>query len=472
MREKKKLLIVLCLALALVFSFTACGDDEKEENKDSDKKVEKFSGELTNAMADKIVVKGDDDLIEFVTNKDTVYDLGNAVELTVGDMIDVDYHEDGSDKIAEKVKITKEKVSVLHFKGTLTDVNNDDITVDGKTLTAHFLMDNKTKVKGRLRSGDEIKVTYTGDIAKHPYANKIEVTKEKKVPKKYTLNGNVSELENGTVLVSIQSAKAYRFKILKKTKITGKDTSLKVGYDVEVTYTGDVDRVPGAIKIEVTDTSDSKVKKITGTIESVSDGSFILKTKTSSYSFSRDSSTKYTGEKMKKGRIATVSYVGKLGNDEKAIGVYTIIPRKDANDKKHKKAPKKHKKEPMPDPKPTPKPEPGKSIGPEPVVDPTITAKGEIISVSKKAVRIQDIHDNEIKLKITKKTKIASGYVPEKGDEVQVVYDKDKMTLLKIQLIERPVDPGDDPDDPDGDIGNNAEPSDDQQDNQDEGAEE
>lgn len=445
MRDKRKLLIVLCLTVALVFSFSSCGK-KSEDSASSAGKAVTFSGELVNALADKIVVKSSDDMLEFVTNDDTAYDLGDEVELTVGDMVNVEYHEDGSDKVADHVTVTKAVDMKHYFSGTVNDINDDDVTVDGKNLTVHFLKDKDTEVKGKLTKGDEVKVEYTGDISKHPYAEVIEVTKEKEEPEKHTLDGNVAELENKTVLVSIQSAKAYRFNIADSTKITGKADNLKVGYDVEVTYTGDIDRVPDAITIEVMSTADSAVKEISGTVDSVKDGSFILKTKTSSYSFATDSSTKYTGEKIKAGRLATVSYVGKLGNDERAVGVYTVIPKKDDSSKNKDKEKGKKKKEPMPDPKPKPQPKPKPS--PKPVVDPKITTKGSIVTVDNKNLKIQDDNDNAITLKIDKNSKIASGYIPAEGDIVKVIYNKNKMLLIEIQLIERPVDP-DDPDNPD-----------------------
>ena len=79
------------------------------------------------------------------------------------------------------------------------------------------------------------------------------------------------------------------------------------------------------------------------------------------------------------------------------------------------------------------------------MVDPTVTAYGDITNLTKRFCTIKDEHGDVLKLYISKDAKIASGYIPQIDDNVKITYDKDKMWLLSIQLINRP-DP-----DPDSD---------------------
>jgi NAD-dependent SIR2 family protein deacetylase len=159
-------------------------------------------------------------------------------------------------------------------------------------------------------------------------------------------------------------------------------------------------------------------------VKSVQESSFIIDTGKREYSFRTDEDTRYSGKKMKKGRIATVTYTGKLKKDPQALAVYCIKPKK------------KNKKEPVPDPKPEPKPQPKPQ--PKPVVDPTVTVYGEILNVDDNSASIQDEHGDAIDLTIDDNTTISSGYLPAVGDHVQVTYNKDTMVMIDLQLLFRP----------------------------------
>ena len=278
MRKSRSLILVLCLAVAMVFSFAGCGDNGKDNSSDSEEqKTEMFSGELTDALETKIVVKSNDDILEFVTDDDTVYDLAGAGELTIGDTVDVAYHKQDTDKIADKVTITKQ-IEIAHsFEGTVNDINDNDIVVYGNSMTVHFHKDNNTSVKGKLTAGDKVKVVYTGDVSKHPYAKEIQVLKEAEQLKEYSINGTVSQINDKDVLIAIQSARAYSFKVTDKTKITGKDKKLVVGYMVKVKYNGDIDKEPGATEIEVISVKTAKALEINGTVARAKLGGLILK---------------------------------------------------------------------------------------------------------------------------------------------------------------------------------------------------
>ena len=115
------------------------------------------------------------------------------------------------------------------------------------------------------------------------------------------------------MLIAIQSARAYNFKVTDKTKITGKDKKLVVGYMVKVKYNGDIDKEPGATEIEVISVKTAKALEINGTVARAKLGVLILKVGEKKYRFMTGKDTKFTGKKAKRGRAATVTYVGKLG---------------------------------------------------------------------------------------------------------------------------------------------------------------
>ena len=56
----------------------------------------------------------------------------------------------------------------------------------------------------------------------------------------------------------------------------------------------------------------------------------------------------------------------------------------------------------------------------------------------KQTCTIQTDDGEMITLNITKDTKIASGYFPQKGDTVKITYTKTAMLLRDIQLLSRP----------------------------------
>ena len=103
---------------------------------------------------------------------------------------------------------------------------------------------------------------------------------------------------------------------------------------------------------------------------------------------------------------------------------------------------------PEPEPEPTPEPEPESTPEPEPAPEPDpvqepdvkIDALGTIVEgdEEKQTCTIQTDDGEMITLNITKDTKIASGYFPQKGDAVKITYTKTAMLLRDIQLLSRP----------------------------------
>ena len=87
-------------------------------------------------------------------------------------------------------------------------------------------------------------------------------------------------------------------------------------------------------------------------------------------------------------------------------------------------------------------PEPEAAPEPDPVQEPDvkIDVQGTIVegNEAKQTCTIQTDDGEMITLNITKDTKIASGYFPQKGDTVKITYTKTAMLLRDIQLLDRP----------------------------------
>ena len=67
-----------------------------------------------------------------------------------------------------------------------------------------------------------------------------------------------------------------------------------------------------------------------------------------------------------------------------------------------------------------------------------VTGKAIIIEGNEKERTVKvKMDENVVELKLDEKTTIASGYYPQKNDEVKIVYSKSDMTLRDIQLIRR-----------------------------------
>ena len=241
-RYLKLMLAVMAVAL-MMLPLSSCA--QKAEAAD-------FNGTLSNAMDNEIVVKSEDGtLILFTTDDDTTYNTGGEGHFSIDDKIYVKYHEKGKKKVAEEVILREHAHKSLTFGGRVSDLKDDSITVTGKSLTVTFTRNNNTLVAGDLSRADEVEITYTGDINDYPYASEIKVVSENREPEKVTVSGIVSELADGTVLLAINSATSYRFRITKDTKIAGVSDKLSVGDSVNITCSGDIEKTPDAVSINI-----------------------------------------------------------------------------------------------------------------------------------------------------------------------------------------------------------------------------
>ena len=225
MRRTVKAMLMIMLAASLMLIMGSCGKSEPTE----------VSGTLTNAVDKQITVRTEEGPVVFKTADDTVYNLGDAGVLTVGDTIKVKYHKSMGKDHVDEVTVLEHFKPELIFEGTVSGLKDGSLTVTGKSLTVSFTRDNDTTVKGELKVGAEVEIIYDGDISEFPYASEVTVTKkaadaeaaenkkeEKKEEKAKTtvVSGIVSEFTEKSMLLSIDSANSYRFTLAKGFKVT------------------------------------------------------------------------------------------------------------------------------------------------------------------------------------------------------------------------------------------------------------
>ena len=490
MRKVYRASLLMVLSFTLMIMLGACGKNETGV----------ITGELVSAMDSSIVISTDEGTSEIKTGDNTVYNLGDAEKLSVGDTLEVSYHKKmgkmNADKVTVKEHIQEDKV----FEGTVVQVTDKEFIVNGKSLTISFSRDEKTKIDGKLSVGDKVEVVYTGDISEYPYAAEIRITEEKDTPKNKTVSGIVSEFTETTMMVAIDSANSTRFTISPKTKIYGAAKYIHTGDSVNITYSGELDDTPLAVEINVVKVAQVDRRTINGKIYSVENGYITLDTGKRVYVINVNENTKYSGEKPKKGYLSEITYTGKLGKDAVAVNVYCIreieepattfkVKFTDGNGKtintqtveegKAAKAPanptrkgyrfkgwdkdfskvtkdltvnaKWEKKasptpkptpepDPEPDPEPTPVPDPEPTPEPEPEPEEEIVAEGVIsdwTSGGDSVFRVMVDDGGEIELVAGDFTEIASGYFPAKGDKIKVTYKKSDLKALKIELVEK-----------------------------------
>ena len=323
------------------------------------------------------------------------------------------------------------------FDGQVIDIQEKTVTVSSGSLTAFFMTDEDTKKDKNLSKGDYVDVVYEGDLFEEPYATEIKVTDDRKEPKTGMAYGYVSEKSDKDITLAVASSKSYVFETDKDTRITGKSKELAIGDEVIVTYSGELEKKPKALNIEITKVSDKNIfKKINVTVKSIDVNKFTAEDRGNTYTFKTTNSTKYTGEKFKSGCKATVRYTGDLKINPEVDSVYVL-----------KETPVK------PTTKPTVKPESAsvskatekkketqfsqaQTEQPEEDEEPLYTIIGTIISITDDTLKI-DTEEDTISFDIIDDTDIAAGYFPRPEDKVKCIYNEYK-ELIELLLIDRP----------------------------------
>ena len=318
MKGKTNLLIAALISVLLIFGMAACGSSETETANTG----ESFTGSLVDAQGDRIVVRGDTETMLFKTADQTVYDFGEGEQLALGDTVQVGYHETNGTFMADDVTVMEHSQQLLVFGGQIGKVTDDSVTVGSGSMTVSFAYDDETKIQGELAEGNIVTVTYDGDLSEDPHAVSVVVTQEKAVVKFKRTTGTISEVTDKSVLISVDSAKSYRFKIDKDTKIYGKAKDLRVGDSVGLVYAGDMGKEPLAKTIEITKLHVDKEYVIDGTITKASKDQITITTGKNTYKFKLDKKTDISKKDPKVGLITTVTYTGELGKDAVAKVIY------------------------------------------------------------------------------------------------------------------------------------------------------
>ena len=334
------------MAISTALALGACNkpkDEPKEDepieettNEEIADEVEasEYEGTLLVAHEQRIVLAGDQGDMEFVTSADTLYDMGDYGAMYLDDIVAVTYHEDGDGLCADKITLVEHMETPLEFAGELVGQGVNYITLANENLSATFMIDDNTYLVGELSQGDKIELTYLGNLNEFPYANVVAVVEEaKEEPKESTVHGVVSELSGRTVLISIDSAHAYRFNITEKTEISGAASHIALGDTVDVTFKGSIESQPDALSVKVAKTAVGTTYVIKGTVKSVENGVVTLDTGAATYKFSTNNDTKYSGEKPAKGYLAVITYTLDSNGNSKALAIYCEKSAEEASKK-------------------------------------------------------------------------------------------------------------------------------------------
>ena len=112
MRKALKAFLVMMLAASLTLVLGSCGKAEPLE----------VSGTLTNAVDKQISLKTESGPVVFKTADDTVYNLGDASELTVGDTIKVKYHKSLGKDHVDEVTVVEHFEPERVFEGSVVEL--------------------------------------------------------------------------------------------------------------------------------------------------------------------------------------------------------------------------------------------------------------------------------------------------------------------------------------------------------------
>ena len=305
---------------------------QAQETETSDPYTYTYKGELTNASACKIMVKGDKEEKTFVTYAGTVYSFSEEGILTIGDTLEVSYHKEKDQECADLI-VVKAHVDIPHtFEGMITFLNDECIIAVASETTLLFLRDEKMTMDGNLSVGDDVSITYTGNLNEEPVAHAVKVILENHESPTYTASGIISEITKDSLLLSIDSAAAYRIALTANTTFSGPSKEAKTGDAVEVSYKGalygsNAEAVSVKI-IKQAEKTDSDYHVMNGLINTITKDAIILQTKNALYAFDLSPNVHLKGSKLAVGKEATITYKGDLKHDPVAISIYcsNLIP--------------------------------------------------------------------------------------------------------------------------------------------------
>ena len=323
MRKRLSMVFVLALALAMAAALVGCACSASQKEAPAPE-TGVYQGTLVMALQEQMSVAGEDGDVVFKTTADTKYALGNMDEIYLDDIVSVKYHEENAGKVADEVDLVEHMDTAIEFAGKLVDSDKESLTLVSKSSTVTFQMDTDTYLVGDLSQGDDIELTYLGNLNENPYANVVAVVNEGNQPETLTVHGAVSELAENTLLLGIDSAHAYRFNMTPNTKVMGAANDVQAGDQVDITYKGSIKNAPEALEINIVKQGQDRAYVINGKIADVAKNSVTLETEKAKYTFATNEYTKYNGDKVTKGYKAEITYTGSL-NDKPVAGIVYCV---------------------------------------------------------------------------------------------------------------------------------------------------
>lgn len=199
----------------------------------------------------------------------------DKTEATAGDKVRISYSGSVLEN-PEALTITvtyKAEAAALTMSGYVTEFDKSNLFIKTKSGNVYgFAIDSATKYTGKAteaKVGNEVTITYTGDVVSSPKASEVNTTKAntreiEDALKNKTLNGVVTKLKSGSFTMHAENGHDYTFKKSSSTKISG-SYKLAKGTSVKVTYDGYASDSPLAKKIDVYAPADPTPAKPTPT---------------------------------------------------------------------------------------------------------------------------------------------------------------------------------------------------------------
>ena len=431
-----------------------------------------FAGTLVDKTDQSITLVDKNLSVTFMIDEDS-YIVG---DLSKGDSIELTYLGNLSEyPYANVVAVVKEaetsQTATVH--GVVSELADSTMLLGIDSAHAYrFGITNQTKVSGaadHLTVGDQVDVTYEGTVASQP--NALSITVVKSAPKAeqvraYTINGTVSSADSTSV--SLDTGKAtYTFATGKATRFYGEKPTK--GYRAEITYTGTLNDKPQASIVYCVKSEQEASKAVAKKDAKKNEKKTASQkdTKKDEKADKKDDAKKDESKKDEKqesntaqnGGGAASSDSGKSESSMKQDTTETqdsettptadesqAAPQPETEPTQEPEVEPTQEPESEPEAEPTQEPEAEPTQEPEADPEPAVTnpdmgviGQGTIIEGNEKdkTVKIALKDGNTIELTYNDDTKIASGYIPQKGDVVRIEYGSTSLTLKELQLVSR-----------------------------------
>ncbi len=352
---------------------------------------------------------------------------------------------------ATDVRFIDQKKKINYFEGIVTDVQKDSITVTSKTLSVTFPKNSSTGViNGTPEIGDDIIITYEGELGGASGASGIEVVR-KADHERYMLTGKIEKSDGTFLLVSAGDA-AYYFDMDNNTIVSG--DRLAPGNKADVIYVNRLDQKPLAISVYCTEKETQK--------KSQKDTAKKVKTAQKKKTKEKKADAK---KKIKKQKADAKKHAEPAQKEQMQIVTVVSEPaREPENDQDIIDVPENETpeepvvsnepvvpeepvvpvepvvpEEPVVTEEPQPEEEPEEEPEEQPQEELTIEKTGTITAWNGGSTCTIRFADGETKkLALTSATSIEGGFSPEVDDVVSVIFSQSDSSALKIQLLERP----------------------------------